>query len=151
VSVAARYWPLLFPATYLIHIAEEYWAGEGFYNWISRVAGGNLTAERFLALNAVAWVVMLTLCLLAAIYPEMRVIVIAFATVTLLNGLAHISGTAITLSYSPGLISGLFVWIPLGAATLYHNHTCTRRAHFNLGVIVGLALHAIVAIVALLG
>ena len=28
-----RYWPLLFPLTYLIHIAEEYWAGPGFPEW----------------------------------------------------------------------------------------------------------------------
>jgi hypothetical protein len=51
-------WVWLFPATYLAHIAEEYWGGEGFPRWISRVAGATLTTPEFLTLNAVAWVLM---------------------------------------------------------------------------------------------
>lgn len=39
---------LLFPCTYLVHIAEERWCGELFFNWLNRVAGAKMTEHSFL-------------------------------------------------------------------------------------------------------
>lgn len=51
----------LFPVTYLCHIAEEYWGGEGFYRWVARAAGAKLTAADFVTLNARACVLVVAL------------------------------------------------------------------------------------------
>ena len=52
-------WTWLFPLTYMFHIGEEYWGGEGFPLWISRVAGVHLTTENFLILNCVGAALMI--------------------------------------------------------------------------------------------
>src|SRR5688572_4543259 len=99
-----RVWPLLFLATYLIHIAEEFWGGEGFYNWISRWGGAGFTAERFLAVNAFAWTAMLAFCLFATAVPRIHWISISAGTVVLLNGIVHTIGSLVTRTYSPGVV-----------------------------------------------
>ena len=145
--VRRRLWPLLFPATYLVHIAEEYWGGEGFYRWIARIGGSGLTAERFLALNALAWAVMFVVCAAAVLLPNLRWPGVAFGTVVLLNGAAHVVASFATVTYSPGVVSGALLWIPLGAITLYDSYGRAKLTHFVMAVAVGLALHAIVSVV----
>jgi hypothetical protein len=151
-SVAAlpRFWPLLFPLTYLVHVAEEYWCGGGFYNW-ARVLGMQMDGTRFLQINAVAWTGMLVLSLLAVSVARVRWITISFAAVVLLNGSAHTVASLVTASYSPGLVSGLLLWIPLGAYTLRRALAETSRRAFWGAVVWGLALHALVTFTALLG
>jgi len=48
-SVPLRAW--LFPASYAVHIAEEFWSGEGFPSWASRHTGLDFDPSRFLAIN----------------------------------------------------------------------------------------------------
>ncbi|HKP87298.1 MAG TPA: HXXEE domain-containing protein [Blastocatellia bacterium] len=148
VSNLPRAWPLLFPVTYLAHVAEEYWCGGGFYDWLSRFAGVNLTPERFLELNAYAWVVMLLISLLAIAISSMRWAVIPLATAVLVNGLAHAVGSIITLSYSPGLFTGLLLWVPLGAFTLRREYGVRSRKVYYAAIVFGLALHAAVTLAA---
>lgn len=50
--------------------------------------------------------------------------------------------SALTLSYSPGALSGLALWIPLGALTLRACWSTLSGAAFGAGVCVGLLLQA---------
>ena len=59
-------WIWLFPATYALHIAEEYWGGEGFAAWVSRFARTPLTEDLFLLLNAIGLTAMVFCTALAA-------------------------------------------------------------------------------------
>ena len=144
-----RVWPLLFPLTYLAHVAEEYWCGGGFYNWLSRFAGVGLTRELFLELNAIAWAVMLLISLLAIAVASMRWAVIPLATAVFVNGLAHAVGSIISASYSPGLFTGLLLWVPLGAYTLRRAYGIWSRKVYFAAIFLGLALHAAVTLSAL--
>lgn len=144
-----RLWPLLFPLTYVLHVAEETWCGEGFPAWASRLSGVALTQERFLALNAVALGVMLAICLLAAASAGLRWLVIPFAAAVLLNGSAHTAATLFTATYSPGLFSGLLVWVPLGFYTLRRTRPLFSRATFWSAVALGLALHGLLLLTVL--
>lgn len=139
----------LFPITYLAHIAEEYWAGEGFPAWVSRIADVELTPNRFLGLNGIAWVLMCVGSLLVLKSASMRWLSVTFGTVVLLNGLLHLAASMVTVSYSPGSFTGLLLWAPLGAVTLLRAWTSTTRRTFRAGVIVGLAIHAVVSLLAL--
>ncbi len=142
-------WLWLFPITYLVHIAEEYWGGEGFYRWISRLSGAELTAERFISLNTTFWVIMATGIAIVVFTSSQHWIALAFGTIVLINGSAHTIGSILTQSYSPGLFSGLLLWIPLGAITLRRGWKLSTRGQFAVGLIIGIVLHAMVTLTAI--
>lgn len=142
-------WPWLFPLTYAAHIAEEY--GGGFYLWLSRVAGVPLSRADFIALNAVAFVVMTAVVIAAVWRPETRWLMAALGTVVLVNGSVHVIASAATRTYSPGVVTGVLLWIPLGAFTLRRAAGDLSRRRLIAGIVVGLAMHAIVSALALAG
>ncbi len=139
-----RFWPLLFPLTFAAHITEEY-AG-GFPVWAARWLGFHLSTSGFLELNATAWVLMLCATVAASIGP--RWLVVPFATATFVNGCAHVLATVLTLTYSPGVITGATLWIPLGAFTLLRAFQRLPRDRFWAGVAVGIVLHGLVVLYA---
>ena len=141
----------LFPATYGVHIVEEWWAGEGFPAWFSRVMGVELSVERFLALNAYALAGMMLGVVLAALFRQMRWLIVGFGAVVVLNGFAHIAASIVTRSYSPGVISGALLWLPLGAWTLAGGRKGLSHRDFGAGVGVGLLMHAVVTLLAVFG
>jgi len=143
-----RYWPLLFPLTFLVHIAEEYWCGGGFYNW-SKVLGMQMDGPRFLALNASAWSVMLLLSVLAVATERVRWIMISFAAAVTFNGCAHTIASVATVSYSPGLFSGLLLWVPLGTHTLRRAYAGVSKQAYWGAIVWGLVLHLLVTLFAL--
>ena len=147
VKTLPRFWPLLFPATYLLHIAEEYLCGERFFNWASRISGINLTEQAFLEINAAAWTIMMLISAMAFSRPTFQWIVIPMSTAVTINGVAHLLGTIFSRSYSPGLVTGVLLWIPLGAFTLYRARGTGR---YWAGVILGVILHGLVTLVAII-
>lgn len=143
-------WIWLFPITYLIHAMEEYWCGEGFYRWAARIIGWGMTPAQFIAVNSVAWLLMVGSILVFRKTPSVRWLTISFATVVLVNGFSHLTGTIWTRTYSPGVVSGVLLWIPLGATTFYRARDggVTRRS-FISGVLVGALIHGALFLVLL--
>jgi hypothetical protein len=135
-------WIWLFPATYLIHAMEEYWCGEGFYRWAVRIFGRELTPEQFITINSFGWLLMTGAVIVFRKTPSVRWVTIAFATVVFINGLAHLLGSILTWTYSPGVVSGLLLWVPLGAATFYRARGRVTRRSFVAGLLAGAAIHA---------
>jgi hypothetical protein len=143
-------WIWLFPATYLIHAMEEYWCGEGFYRWAARIIGWGMTPAQFVWINGTAWLLMVASILVFRKTPSVRWLTITYATVALVNGFAHFVGSLWTWTYSPGVISGVLLWIPLGAATFYRawKGEVTRRS-FVYGLLVGALIHGMIFLVLL--
>ena len=144
-------WGWLFPATYCVHIAEEWRGGVGFPAWFSRVVGAELSVERFLALNAYALAGMTLGVVLAAVFRQMRWLLVGFGAVVFVNALAHVGATAVTRSYSPGVVSGALLWLPLGAWTLAAGRRGLSRRDFGVGLAVGFLMHAAVTLLAVFG
>lgn len=136
-------WIWLFPVTYLIHALEEYWGGEGFYRWVARVIGGGMTAGQFVSINSFALLMMVAGIMIFRRTPSVRWLTITFATIVFINGVAHLAGSLLTNTYSPGLVSGLLLWIPLGAATFYRARGRVTRRSLMAGVLVGAMIHAL--------
>ena len=63
---------------------------------------------------------------------------IALAVEIVLNGLGHLAGTITSQTYSPGLVTGILIWLPLGIFTLRLAYRKARRQTF----LFGLAVHA---------
>ncbi len=146
---AWRYW--LYPATYAVHILEELWGGEGFTAWLARVAAVELSTRQFLVWNALALLLMLVGVPLALRFRRLRWLLAACGVAFLLNTLSHLAASLYTISYSPGLLSGLLLWVPLGAWTLLHFKKTLGRRGFRAGLLVGLLMHAAVLALTLFG
>jgi hypothetical protein len=144
-------WGWLFPATYALHILEEWRGGEGFTAWMARVAGVELSTGRFLVWNAAGLVLMSVGVLLTMRFRHLRWLTLAYGTAFLLNALSHLAASLYTNSYSPGLISSLLLWLPLGTLALVRfRSTLSRRAR-RAGLAVGFLIHCVVLASTLLG
>ena len=139
-------WAWLFPITYLIHISEEYWGG--FPVWISRFWGVENSKSDFLIWNGAAWLLMSVGVALTIKTKSYRWLLVGFGTVVLINGTVHVVASIVTSSYSPGLISGLLLFIPLGLITLLRARRKVNPRTFRAGVVVGTLMHAVVVLLA---
>jgi hypothetical protein len=146
-----RAWGWVFPATYALHILEEWRCGETFTVWIARLKGVESEMGEFLLWNAVALVLMAASIFLTVRFKSFGWLLLAYGTAFLLNALSHLSASFYTNSYSPGLVSSLLFWLPLGGLTLLRfRKTLGRRAR-RAGLLVGLLIHCIVLSLTLLG
>ena len=136
----------LFVPAYLVHIGEE-WVG-GFPQWLGVVVGRPLPAAAFLIVNGVALVLLITGILAAIREDRHGWIVVTVATIVLINTLVHAAGAALTGSYSPGLISAVVLYVPLGSLAMIRAIDQASRAQLTRGIVTGVLIHAIVFILA---
>ncbi len=132
-------WLWLFPASYAVHIAEEGLAGEGFYRWIRRVVGREVSPGVFVGLNLAYGAAMAAAVRRARTREDAAWVVPALGTVTAINGVGHLAGSLATRSYSPGTVSGVTVWAPLGLYALLRSRRVLPRATWRRGVLAGAA------------
>lgn len=96
-------WLWLFPLTYLIHLAEEAWAGERFYRWIAHVGGRPMSATAWICLNVLFFSAMVTAILGIRASAAPLWFVPGLAAIVVINALAHVVSSRWTRTYSPGL------------------------------------------------
>lgn len=141
----------LFPATYLLHIAEEYWGGEGFSAYVARTRGVNLSPSLFLLMNGIGLALMILGVWLSRRYKFSQWMMVCLGMVVLGNGLSHTINSVVTREYNPGVISGLLIWIPLGLASLTQVRGQMERRRYWTALAIGIVILAIVALMALSG
>jgi hypothetical protein len=139
----------LFPPAYLAHLAEELWAGPGFPEWFAAIAGASLPLRAFAAINAVAFALLIAGIRVAVKRECAGWIAIAVATIVFLNALLHVAGSVLTGTYSPGLITGVILYLPLGQLLLIRGLHQVEPLRFTRGVIAGVAIHTAVIAAAL--
>ena len=139
-------WLWLFPASYLLHITEEYLGG--FPQWIARIWGVESSNANFLSWNIAALVLMTASVLVVQKTKSLRWLPIGFGAAVVINGLAHAIGSLVTRTYSPGLLSGTAIFLPLGVSTLRRGWTEINPRTFRAGVIVGVLFHVVVVLLA---
>jgi hypothetical protein len=132
----------LLPAAFVLHILEE-WFG-GFPEWIGRIAGAPLPRAMFVVVNAIAMLAAVLAVRAAARREADGWVGIAVAAVFFVNAFAHVFGTVITRAYSPGLVTGLVLYLPIGGLVLLRAATQPPRGAIARGVATGVALNAAV-------
>jgi hypothetical protein len=142
-------WVWLFPLTYLFHAAEELWGGVGFPAWVSAFAGISVAPELFLRLNAMFLMGMVAVVFLARAVPGAGWIVVTLAVSVALNGLLHVAGTLLTRSYSPGVVTGLVLWVPLGLFAARSMRARLSFPVFRLACLGGIGLQAVISMLLL--
>jgi hypothetical protein len=136
----------LLPAAYACHLGEE-WFG-GFPEWMARVIGSALPRPAFIAINAIAFGLMVLASRAATRREANGWMGIAIATILLINGVAHLLGSLATAAYSPGLFTGIVLYLPLGSLVLLRAWAQAQEDQFGTGVLAGIALHVLVVVIA---
>jgi Protein of unknown function with HXXEE motif len=143
-NTSTTLWSWLFPITYLLHIGEEYWGGEGYSAFLLRLRGIQLSPTRFLVVQAIGLILMIAGIMLARRLQFPNLLGVILGSVVLVNGLTH---TILGLSYAeyvPGLITSILFWIPLGIATLLRLRGTMRGARYWLCIILGVVINGII-------
>ena len=144
-------WSWLFPVIYLLHIAEEHWGGGGYCAHLAHAKGVRLTQRRFLFLTGMGLVLMIAGLRLAAWYKFPQLLLVILGSLLLANGLSHAWSGVREGRYHPGLVSGVFVWIPTGLLTLISLAGDMRWPRYLAGMALGLAIQVIVSWLSLSG
>lgn len=144
-------WLWLFPLTYVIHFAEEYWGGEGYSAYLFRLRGVHLSPERFVAFQALGFVLFVAAGVISRQlkFPEFMIVILG--ALVLSNGITHTITALWDGGYGPGLLSSTLLWIPLGLLTLVLMFGRISHARLALATTIGLAINGLVALVAIRG
>jgi len=150
-DIAITIWSWLFPATYLIHIAEEYWGGEGYSAYLLRLRGVHLSPPRFLVIQSLGFVLMVTGVILARRFGFPQMMLVILGAIVLVNGLTHAVTSVRHRGYGPGLVSSLVIWVPLGLITLFRFKGIISERRYWTGVVIGVGVNGIITVLTLRG
>lgn len=150
-NTSITFWALLFPITYLMHVAEEYWIGGGYMEYLWRLRGVHLPEKTFLISQTVGFTLMIIGILIAYRFRFLEIMLVILGAVCLANGLSHSLTSAVEFQYGPGLITSLFVWLPLGIATLIRFFGHMKNRSYLIAVVSGFLINVAVGIFTLRG
>jgi hypothetical protein len=141
----------LYPAFYLVHIVEEYYAGGGLAAYLARAAGAALTYHSYILMNGIGWALMIAGIVIARRLRFSEWYVVCISTILLANGLAHALLAVLKAEYNPGLASGLLLFIPCGAWTLLRLKARMRGRRYAGALVAGLLIHLLILLLTVFG
>ena len=140
-------WPTLFLVTYLMHIAEEYYCGGGFPQYMLKYHHVELTEARFLTLQLIGVVAMILGLWLAAKLRFPQTMLVILASLVVKNATIHLIRSAANARYEPGLITGVALWMPLGLITIYLLRSEMSSLRLILAILTGLGISFLVELI----
>jgi hypothetical protein len=146
------FWSWLFPLSYLIHIAEEYWGGEGYPAYILRLRGVHMSTARFLAAQSVGFFLVTIGVIMARRLKFLPMMLVILGTVVAGNAITHTVTALSILRYGPGLFSSIFIWGPLGVATLIrYKRGIDDQRQYWLAIAIGVGINVVVGVLTMRG
>ena len=139
----------LLPVAYLLHLFEEYFGGEGFYSWFSRLLNVNLSSIDFIVINGFGFGITVIIVILYSLDKVGNFLIAALGSLFFVNGIIHLLASLFTATYSPGTVTGIIFYLPLGILVFKKIFPLMSKPQRGLSFISGVALQIIVAIVAL--
>ncbi|HKO63045.1 MAG TPA: HXXEE domain-containing protein [Pyrinomonadaceae bacterium] len=145
-------WLWLFVITYVVHVAEEYWGGEGYSVHLMESKGVYMSPSRFLFVQAIGIALMAAGVLIAKRLRFANAFAIILAATVLGNTVTHIVSSVRTLEYEPGLVSAIVIWLPLGLFTiLYFRHYVQKAKRFWISIGIGVAINVVIGVITMRG
>ncbi|MDH3528979.1 MAG: HXXEE domain-containing protein [Acidobacteriota bacterium] len=130
---------VLLPFALAMHIAEEWFLG--FPDWARLALEIDIEAARFLYTNLIG----LALCSIGAAIsfrePGAAWIGVSLAALFSVNTILHAGLSVVVGVYSPGTITGLFLYIPLSFLIFRWSATHLSRAAFAGALLIGIGIH----------
>ena len=140
------FWLWVFPVSYLIHAAEEFWGGEGYTAYLYRLRGVHISISRFIVLHILGFV-FISAGMIIAWFLHFPVFMVAiFGSLILSNGISHTVTAIWDRGYGPGLITSI-LWIPLGALAMYDMYLSGQITSLRLAIAlaIGLGINGFIA------
>lgn len=145
-------WSWLFPLTYVIHIAEEYWGGEGYPAYIFRLKGVHMSATRFLVAQSVGFILVTIGVLVARRLRFLPMMLVILGSTVAVNSLTHTVTALSVREYGPGLYSSIFVWGPLGIASIIRFKSMIKnQKKYWIAIAIGVGINVVVGILTMRG
>lgn len=144
-------WLALFPASYIVHFAEELLCGGGYPAYLSRLRGVSMTTRRFVLLQGLGFVLFVVAGVSSYMLGFPQLMIAILSGFVLCNGVSHTITAVFDRRYGPGLIASVVLWIPLGAISIYFLIGQMGNLRLFVGVVTGLAINGIVAFATLRG
>ncbi|MEP6819591.1 MAG: HXXEE domain-containing protein [bacterium] len=149
---ATIFWSWLFPLSYVVHIAEEYFGGEGYPAYILRLRGVHMSTARFLAAQSVGFILVTAGVIMARRLKFLPLMLVILGTMVAGNALTHTVTALSILSYGPGLVSSIFVWGPLGIATMIRfKRLIDDPRQYWIAIAIGVAINVVIGILTMRG
>lgn len=151
-EICAARWLWLFVLTYVIHVAEEYWGGEGYSAHLLHSRGVYMSPSRFLVVQAIGIALMAAGVLIAKRLKFPNAMAIILGAAVLGNAITHIVNSLRTLKYEPGLISAVVIWVPLGLfSIIYFKRYVLNARRFWVSIAIGIGINVAIAVITLRG
>ncbi|MEL7045518.1 MAG: HXXEE domain-containing protein [Pseudomonadota bacterium] len=135
----ASFMSIVFLVAYIAHQFEEHWidllgnryAFFGYVNALIRRALGTVDPSVLPLTKASIYVINTSLVWLVGVIAIVRAKsslfpLLAIASITLINGVTHVVAAVVTLSYNPGLVTSLILFLPL--SVLFYTRVLRNRA-----------------------
>ena len=145
ISEAAYLW--IFAIVFVMHLTEEFLGGT-LSDDPDKLRGFDLSRRGFLKTNMVGVIVMIFLNLLALRMGFPQFLLASFGTLVLLNAARHAIKSIKDVTYSPGLVTGVLFFLPLGATTLMRIEPTMSGLRFGSAMATGLSLQIGASLVA---
>ena len=103
---------LFAPGIFIFHFLEE---APGFVSWFNSHVNADITTELFWNVNISALVITLLVVLIEFFAPSfisVSLVVLWFSFLIFANVLLHITGSLVDQTYTPGLITAIFLYLP---------------------------------------
>jgi hypothetical protein len=133
-------------AAYLIPLAEE-WFG-GFPEWSRVIREAGVSSQRFILINSIALALFVVLSVTARRRPGLAWFPSTLAAIFLINGVLHALATWRYGVYSPGTVSGLLIYIPLGVLVLREMREYLSESAFIACLGMGAVAHVFISFIA---
>ena len=149
--ISPSLWLALFPISFIIHFAEEYWGGEGYPAYLLRLRGVGISNARFLVLQAVGLLLLVAAGVIATLlrFPELMITILG--AFILANSLSHSITAWSHGGYGPGLVTSMLLWMPFGVMTLIIMYQRLSTPRFLIGALTGFAINGLIAVITLRG
>jgi hypothetical protein len=150
-DTSVAWWLSLFPLTYLLHIADEYWSGDGYSAHVFKTYGIELSPSRFIVLQAIGFALMTSGVVLAIVFRFPNTLLVTFSGIVFVNSLVHIFRSLINGHAEPGLTTALLLWLPLGLITLVLVRNNMSFGRFCFAFLLGAMISSVVEMIAKTG
>jgi hypothetical protein len=147
VSNTLLVWLSLFPLTYLAHVAEEYWAGGGYSNYLLKTYSVELSQQRFVVLQALGFFLMLLGIILSVTMRFPLTMIAILSSIIIGNAMIHTIRSIGVRGYTPGLITAVVLWLPLGVFSLKEVWPLTSIGRILMASLVGVIVNWVVELI----
>ena len=137
-------WVWLLPLAYALHVIEEGYGGRGLVGWMIERGGLRLSMAMFLGINLVGLAIIAIATWGSRKRPSWTWTLASAGTILFVNGIAHVAASVAVRDYVSGMLTGIALYIPLGAVLLLRVRRLVRPRLFWAAVAVGFVIHAAV-------